>query len=93
MSEKTLSTWHVYILQCNDNSYYTGITTDLVRRLDEHNSSKKGARYTRARRPVTLVYTEITKDRSTASQREYAIKKLSRYDKIALISINKQSIE
>lgn len=85
MSEKPVQ-WHIYILQCNDNSFYTGITTDLKRRLDEHNSSKIGARYTRTRRPVTLVYTEAMTDRSMASQREYAIKKLSRCDKMALIS-------
>ncbi len=48
--------WHVYIVCCKDNSYYTGITTDLQRRMEEHNSAKKGAKYTRTRRPVELVY-------------------------------------
>ena len=81
-----ITTWYVYILQCKDSSFYTGITTDLARRVEEHNSSNKGARYTRARRPVTLVYSETVENRSEASKRESAIKKLTRNDKIALIS-------
>ena len=85
MSVKNI-TWFVYILQCKDNSLYTGITTDLKRRIEEHNSSDKGARYTRNRRPVSLVYSETKKNRSEASKRESAIKKLTRNDKIALIS-------
>ena len=78
--------WYVYILQCKDNSLYTGITTDLTRRLEEHNSSDKGARYTRSRRPVKLKFSEVLESRSTASKRESAIKKLTRNDKISLIS-------
>jgi putative endonuclease len=83
------SAWFVYLLRCADNTLYTGITTDLNRRLDEHNgknSSNKGARYTRSRRPVFLVYSETHANRANASQREYAIKKLSRYAKEQLIS-------
>jgi putative endonuclease len=76
--------YFVYILHCSDGTYYTGITTDLQRRLEEHNHSAKGAKYTRARRPVTLVYSEKLDDKSSASKREYAIKKLSRMQKIAL---------
>ncbi|MFT5573317.1 MAG: putative endonuclease [Cryomorphaceae bacterium] len=80
-----LMNWKVYILRCADNSLYTGITTDLERRLTEHNSdNKKGARYTRARRPVNLVYHEACEDRAQASSREYQLKKLSRKQKLTL---------
>ena len=78
--------WWTYIVQCNDGSLYTGITTNLERRVDEHNSSKKGAKYTKTRRPVKLVYAETHKDRSASSKRESAIKKLNRIDKLKLIS-------
>ena len=81
---KTTVTWHVYMLECADNSLYTGITTDLTRRVEEHNSSNKGARYTRARRPVKLIYSETAENRSAASKRESAIKKFTRNDKILL---------
>ena len=77
--------WWVYIVVCSDGSLYTGITTDQVRRIAEHNDSKKGAKYTRNRRPVDLVYSEMLPNRSAASKREYEIKKLSRYDKLKLI--------
>lgn len=86
MCKKEINEWFVYILQCNDKSFYTGITTDIQRRIEEHNSSAKGARYTRSRRPVELVYRETAKDRSIACKREAAIKKLSRNDKTSLIS-------
>jgi len=78
--------WHVYILRCADNSLYTGITTDLSRRIKEHNGdNKKGARYTRARRPVSLVYQEDCDNRSQASHREYELKQLSRQQKLSLV--------
>ena len=77
--------WWVYIVRCSDTSLYTGITTNLERRISEHNDSKKGAKYTRNRRPVDLVYSEALTDRSAASKREYEIKKLSRVDKLKLI--------
>jgi putative endonuclease len=83
------SSWFVYLLRCADNTLYTGITTDLTRRLDEHNgenNSHKGARYTRHRRPVSLVYSETLSTRASASQREYAIKQLSRMAKEQLIN-------
>ncbi|OHE02914.1 MAG: endonuclease, partial [Sulfurimonas sp. RIFCSPLOWO2_12_FULL_34_6] len=64
---------------------YTGITADLNRRLDEHNNSPKAAKYTRARRPLELIYFEEHKDKSSASKREYEIKKLSRVEKMKLI--------
>lgn len=79
------SNWFVYILACNDNSLYTGITTDLERRIEEHNESSKGAKYTRARRPVKLVYSESATDRSAATKREIQLKSLSPQKKQALI--------
>jgi len=80
--------YFIYILKCNDNTLYTGITTDIQRRIHEHNFSKKGAKYTKTRRPVILVHTETMQDKSSAAKREYAIKKLTRLEKLALI--NKQ---
>ena len=77
--------WFVYILECADGTLYTGITTDLERRVKEHNTSPKGAKYTRNRRPVKLVYNEEAEDKSSASKREYQIKKLSRKEKLLLI--------
>ncbi len=77
--------WFVYILECADGTLYTGITTDLDRRLAEHNEGKLGARYTRARRPVTLRYSEQFENRSEASKAEARTKKLSRKQKQALI--------
>jgi len=78
--------YHTYILKCADGTLYTGITTELGRRVEEHNSSEKGAKYTRTRRPVTLVYSEVHEDRSSASKREYEIKKkMSRAEKLKLI--------
>jgi len=78
--------YFLYILRCSDDTLYTGITTDIQRRLEEHNSSAKGAKYTRSRRPVALIYTEEFEDRSSASKREYIIKRLSRAKKLALIN-------
>jgi len=73
------------MLECADGTLYTGIATNLERRLEEHNSSPRGAKYTRARRPVKLVYTEAYKDRSSASKREYEIKKkMNREEKLRL---------
>lgn len=77
--------WFVYILRCRDNSLYTGITTNPDQRLQEHNHSTKGAKYTRARRPVFLVYIEPQDSRSKASSREHAIKRLTKKDKELLI--------
>ena len=75
---------YVYILKCADGTYYTGWTTDPERRVKVHNSGK-GARYTRARRPVDLVYLEEYDDKISAQKREYAIKRLSRSEKEELI--------
>lgn len=81
--------YHLYILKCADKTLYTGITTDLKRRLKEHNSSALGAKFTRGRRPVELVYNKKFKNRSLAQQAEAEIKKLSRQDKLALIKNSK----
>ncbi len=81
-----MSEWIVYIIRCSDKTLYTGITKDVKRRLNEHNGSGPlGARYTRARRPVSLVYFETMKTRSEAARKEYEIKRLSREEKEALI--------
>lgn len=77
----------VYMLQCSDGTLYTGITTDMDRRLLEHNSSALGAKYTRARRPVTLVYSRSFMNRSKASVEESRVKKLSRAEKLAMIRV------
>ena len=76
--------WCLYILRCADGSLYTGITRDLDRRLHQHNTGR-GARYTRGRGPVVLAYRESFADRSEASKREYAIKRMSRLQKQVLI--------
>ena len=79
--------WYVYLLECADNTYYTGISTDLKRRLHEHNSDdKKAAKYTRSRRPLNIVYFELCQSRSEASVREYEIRKLNRKKKKELAS-------
>lgn len=75
---------YVYVLKCADGSLYTGYTTDLERRIGEHNDGA-GAKYTRGRTPVELVYTERFESRSAAMSREYAIKRLSRAEKEALV--------
>jgi putative endonuclease len=77
--------WFVYILHCSDDSLYTGVTTDLDRRVTEHNESPLGAKYTRARRPVTLAWFEQCDSRSSAAIREAEIKKLDREQKLKLI--------
>lgn len=74
----------LYILKCSDDTYYTGIALDIEKRLLEHNTSDKGAKYTRYRRPVTLMYQESCHDKSTALKRERAIKRMKRSDKEAL---------
>jgi putative endonuclease len=76
--------WYIYILECADQTFYTGITNDLKRRVEEHNNSKLGAKYTRGRRPVKLVYVKRKKDKPAALKEEYKIKKLSRWNKIKM---------
>jgi predicted GIY-YIG superfamily endonuclease len=75
--------WTVYLARCADGSFYTGITTDLARRVAEHNAGS-GAAYTRSRLPVKLVYFESAANRSGALRREYAIRRLSRREKEVL---------
>jgi putative endonuclease len=77
--------YHLYILRCSDKSLYTGITTDLKRRVAEHNTSKLGAKYTCGRRPVKLVYSKKFKNRSLASKAEAKIKTLERREKIRFL--------
>lgn len=77
--------WFVYIVSCSDGTLYTGITTDLERRLEEHNSDKGGARYTRSRRPVRLAYREVVGNRSEAARREYLIKRMTSVEKMRLV--------
>ncbi len=75
--------WFVYIVQCSDSSLYTGVTNNLNHRIEQHNK-KKGAKYTKNRTPVILVYYETTVDRSKAQKREYEIKQLSKQQKTIL---------
>ncbi|MGM0604573.1 MAG: GIY-YIG nuclease family protein [Halobacteriota archaeon] len=76
---------YVYVLECNDGTYYTGYTTDPDRRVAEHDAGA-GAKYTRGRTPVELIHLESFGDRSTAMRREYAIKQLSRAEKESLVA-------
>jgi putative endonuclease len=78
-------TWIVYILECSDNSLYTGITIDLKRRLEEHRTGR-GAKYTKHRSPLQVRYTEHRRTKSAALTREAAIKSLARSEKLALIA-------
>lgn len=80
--------WCVYILECKDGTLYTGISTDIDRRLHEHNHTKKAAKYTRARRPVKLVYCQAFANRRDAVKEEYRIKKLNVISKNKLIKEN-----
>jgi predicted GIY-YIG superfamily endonuclease len=78
--------WYVYMVRCTDDSLYTGIAKNTARRVEEHNGDiGTGARYTRARRPVRLVYEEAQASQSAAARREYEIKQLSKRSKEALI--------
>lgn len=77
--------WQVYIVQCADKTLYTGVARDVDKRVQEHNESPRAAKYTRARRPVKLVYTENCDNQSQAQQREHVIKQLSRTEKLQLI--------
>ncbi len=84
--------YFVYLLRCSDKSLYCGFTSDTSKRLVEHNYSKKGAVYTKSRRPVTLVYKEEMPDLSSALKREHAIKKLSKREKEQLILNSKDFV-
>jgi putative endonuclease len=78
--------WFVYIVRCSDNTLYTGVARDVEKRLQQHNHGKEGAKYTRGRRPVELVYRETAASRAQAQQREYRIKQLSATQKRQLIA-------
>ena len=84
-----MTAWHVYILRCSDGTLYTGITNDLDKRVKAHNDGH-GARYTRTRRPVELVYQEEAESRSAATVREAEIKKMSREKKVEMIAESPQ---
>jgi putative endonuclease len=90
---KASTGWTVYILRCADGSLYTGITRDITRRVGEHNSNGLAARYTRARRPVVLVYREAARTRSSACRREYRIKQMTRSDKLSLVASRKPQVQ
>ncbi len=80
-----MESWQVYILECADGTLYTGIARDVAKRLRQHNGEITGGpRYTRGRRPVQLLWSEAVDSRSAAQQREAAIKRLGRGDKLAL---------
>jgi putative endonuclease len=81
--------WYVYMLRCNDATLYTGITTDIERRIQEHNGLK-AAKYTRARQPVSLLFSKKAKTRSAALIEEARLKKLSREEKLALVERYRQ---
>jgi putative endonuclease len=80
-----MPSWHVYMVRCADDSLYTGCTNDLTRRVAAHNAGK-GARYTRSRRPVKVVWTVRVKDKSAALSREAKLKQLSRAEKLLLVN-------
>jgi putative endonuclease len=84
-SKKDQSQWYVYIIRASDNRLYTGVTTDVERRFNEHCGTTKGARFFRGRQPLEVVYTENHPDRSSAQRRESVIKGLSRDLKLDLI--------
>lgn len=79
---------YVYIIKCADNTYYTGWTTNIEKRIKAHNNGN-GAKYTKSRRPVKLVYLEVLETKSLALKREYAIKQLTRKQKEELIELAK----
>lgn len=87
MADATSSDWYVYMVRCADSTLYTGIAKDVVKRVGEHNNNNaSAAKYTRARRPVRLVYQEACASHSHAARREYEIKQLSRVQKEALLA-------
>ena len=93
---RAVQSWNVYIVRCADGSLYTGVAMDVGRRVAEHNGvgtrAARGARYTRSRRPVKLVYQESAVSRAIACRREYRIKQLSRSEKLALIGSGSRKV-
>ena len=78
-------TWHLYVVNCSDGTLYTGVTTNIDRRVHEHNTSKRGAKYTKTRRPVKLLWSKEYETRSEAQSAEYEFKKLFRKQKLQII--------
>ena len=78
--------YHLYIVRCKDGTLYTGIAKDAKKRVSEHNTTALGAKYTRSRRPVKLVYTQKFRSRSAASRAEAKVKQLSRKEKVVIIN-------
>jgi putative endonuclease len=86
LMSRTDTRWYLYVAKCSDGSFYTGITTDVARRLDEHNTASSGAKYTRSRRPVELIFQEEYSSQSEALKAEFSFKKLTRRQKLRIIS-------
>ena len=78
--------WYLYVVSCSDGTLYTGVTTDLVRRVHEHNETKRGAKYTKTRRPVKLLWSRQYANRSEAQKAEYQFKQLFREQKLQIIT-------
>jgi putative endonuclease len=78
--------WFTYLVRCADGTLYCGVSTDVSRRVEEHNTSPRGARYTRSRRPVALVWRRRFRTRSAACREEARVKRLDREDKLALVT-------
>ena len=91
--DKDGSNWWVYMVLCSDGTLYTGITNDLEKRIRAHNSARDGARYTRSRRPVKLVYAEDTGSKSAAARLEYQIKNMPRSKKKRLITTAERGVK
>ena len=81
--------WFLYVVECSDGTLYTGVTIDVTRRIREHNNPSRGAKYTRSRRPVNLVYHTDFPDRATACKAEAKFKKLSRKQKLEVVNENR----
>ena len=82
--------YHLYILECADGTLYTGIAVDVVRRVREHNTSALGAKYTRGRRPVRVVFSRMFRDRAAAARGEFRVKRMSRREKLEMIEREKR---
>tara|TARA_R110000824_G_scaffold133608_3_gene296412 strand:- start:2333 stop:2581 length:249 start_codon:yes stop_codon:yes gene_type:complete len=78
--------WFLYVVQCSDGTYYTGVTTNVERRVNEHNNSKRAAKYTKVRRPVKVIYSLVYESRSSAQKAEYRFKQLTRKQKEEIIN-------
>ncbi len=88
MPERSMNGWSLYLLRCADGSIYTGITTDIARRLDEHQTGTRGSKYLRGRRPLQLLYQRRIGDRSLASRLEHQVKNLARKCKVDITAVD-----